>query len=328
MADRIDVLARRVADGRRVLLGLMETELGEVCALDMMSIAPEHASPVNWQFARIIAATHADTLRKSDLYLADPDMCTLVDVAAPTMPDQVLRADDPITPYGLLSFAEPLPDRTGVGITVPIHVLTWALIPAGHPVLEERNTGTSILLTAYVSTAEFAATMGQPVPAGAPRYLPNSSVMWEIGTKIGEVFGEVPVNEPTAVPGFYQRVAAAFWTLAKQPLSETAPAPAPSNKERHRYNRAGIADPGKPVRVVSLRHRGTSSGAQPGQPSGRHVNVRFMVRGHWKRAYRPSVQAHRLVYVAPHVKGPKDAPLLGGEKVLLARGESIRQIAH
>jgi hypothetical protein len=39
------------------------------------------------------------------------------------------------------------------------------------------------------------------------------------------------------------------------------------------------------------------------------------VRGHWRQQWYPSIQDHRPVWIAPHRKGPEDAPMLGGEKV-------------
>jgi hypothetical protein len=322
VAERIESLARRVADGRRVTLGLHEDPvLGIRVALDSMMIPYELASDVNMVYARTVAETHAWGLRRSELFLADPDMCMLVDTAAPTMPDQVLREDDPLSPHGFLMFATPIADRTGTGLTVPIHAFAWSVIPIGHALLGRDTSGNdlpSVLLTAYVATADMAAAMGQRLIPNAPRYMPNSTVMWKVGTKIGQVYGDKPPIEG-ANPGFYQRAVAALWTLAKQPLAETTTSAPPTNKEKHRYRRAGIVDPSAPVRVVSLRHRpGAASSSGTGE-SGRHVSVRFMVRGHWKNAWRPSVQDHRLVFVAPHIKGPENAPLLTGEKVFHAR---------
>jgi hypothetical protein len=320
VSERIDAMARRVAEARRVTVGMHEDPtLGVVAALDSMAIDPAHASPINLRYARIAASTHAQGLRRAELFLADPDMCTLVDTAAPSMPDQVLREDDLLAPDGFLMFATPLADRTGTGISVPIHALAWSVLPAGHPLLV-RDSGTeatpSVLVTAYVSSSDLADALGHRVRANQPRYLANSTVVWKVGTEIGQVFGDTtPV--PGAHPDFYQRAVATFWALAKQPLAETTPSTPPSKKEQHRYRRAGIIDPAAPVRVVTLRHRASASPAGAGE-SGRHVNVRFLVRGHWKRAYRPSVQDHRLVFVAPHIRGPEGAPLLTGEKVFLA----------
>jgi hypothetical protein len=40
-----------------------------------------------------------------------------------------------------------------------------------------------------------------------------------------------------------------------------------------------------------------------------------VVRGHWRNQWYPSLNARRPLWIAPYLKGPDDAPLLGGEKV-------------
>ena len=320
MPTTLGVLARRTADTRRALLGLFEGPHRLMLALDLMSIHPQYATPENWGFAELVTDAHASGLRRADLLLADEDMCLLVDTAAPSMPDQVLREDDPIIPHGFVQFADPLPDRTGSGISVPVEAMSWSIIPDGHPLLVTQISGAtaSVLITSYVSTALLTERAGLRMPPNMPRLYPNATVVWQIGTEIGQAFGHSPLD-PDANPGFYQRVLAAFWTLAKQPLTEQSNATPPERRDKARYGRAGITNPGKPVRVLRLRHR--SASGTPGEATGRHVTVRSLIRGHWKNAYRPSVQAHRLTYVAPHVRGPEGAPLLGGEKVHLVQGE-------
>lgn len=64
------------------------------------------------------------------------------------------------------------------------------------------------------------------------------------------------------------------------------------------------------VRVINLRYPVGDS-----DKPGHDYHHRWVVRGHWRHQWYPSIEAHRPVYIAPHVKGPKDAPLLGGSKV-------------
>lgn len=52
----------------------------------------------------------------------------------------------------------------------------------------------------------------------------------------------------------------------------------------------------------------------PGADS-REWRHRWVVRGHWRNHWYPSLKDHRPVWISPYLKGPADAPLLGGEKV-------------
>jgi hypothetical protein len=66
------------------------------------------------------------------------------------------------------------------------------------------------------------------------------------------------------------------------------------------------------VRVIELRRKYTATG---GGASGREYHSRWVVRGHWRNQWYPSRDGHKPIWIAPHVKGPEDAPLLTGEKV-------------
>lgn len=103
--------------------------------------------------------------------------------------------------------------------------------------------------------------------------------------------------------------------LMRQTLAETAHE-TPERGARRRHQRAGLKSPD--IRVVQLRHseRRESTGE-----SGAEWRHRWIVRGHWRKQWYPSIQAHRPVWIAPFVKGPKDAPLLGGEKVYRVNGD-------
>jgi hypothetical protein len=64
--------------------------------------------------------------------------------------------------------------------------------------------------------------------------------------------------------------------------------------------------------VIELRRPKTSSGPGDGD---REYHHQWIVRGHWRQQWHPKRQVHRPVWIAPHIKGPEGAPLIGGEKV-------------
>lgn len=85
---------------------------------------------------------------------------------------------------------------------------------------------------------------------------------------------------------------------------------------RRRMAREGKEPP--PVRVIAIR----GASAHGGGDGSREYVHRWIVRGHWRRQWYPSIQSHRPIWITPYVKGPEDAPLLGGEKVYTARAPS------
>lgn len=84
---------------------------------------------------------------------------------------------------------------------------------------------------------------------------------------------------------------------------------------RRAHARDGLPDP--KVTVVDLRRQYVPQDQDPdsGDSEGRRYRHRWVVSGHWRNAWRPSVQEHRKVWVPAHIKGPEGAPLLKGEQV-------------
>ena len=97
----------------------------------------------------------------------------------------------------------------------------------------------------------------------------------------------------------------ALWTISQERLADVSSAQS-DRASMHRAQRQGLTV--SDVRVVTLRRRDTSAAL------GAHHEVdwshRWVVSGHWRNQYLPSVDAHRLQWVAEYVKGPGDRPLV------------------
>lgn len=100
------------------------------------------------------------------------------------------------------------------------------------------------------------------------------------------------------------------WLLMRQPLADSAEVQV-DRAARKRLRR--INQEPAPVRVIELRRPKTApdSSAEP----SREYHHRWITRGHWRQHWYPKRQVHRPVWIAPHIKGPEGAPLIGGEKV-------------
>lgn len=104
-----------------------------------------------------------------------------------------------------------------------------------------------------------------------------------------------------------RRRMAALWLLMTQQGLATLEVERASRAERRREERAGRTP--APVTVVDVRRHAPSAKSEPGG-EGRHLSVRFIVEGHWRRqAYGPKRQYRRPTWIAPHWRGPEDAPL-------------------
>jgi hypothetical protein len=105
--------------------------------------------------------------------------------------------------------------------------------------------------------------------------------------------------------------------LLRQRVAETETV-MPDRAAQRRAKREGKEPP--PIRVISIRGAAVTGGAGDGSREWKH---RWMVRGHWRRQWYRSIQAHRPVWINPFIKGPEDAPLLGGEKVYSVRAGAL-----
>ena len=68
------------------------------------------------------------------------------------------------------------------------------------------------------------------------------------------------------------------------------------------------------VRVVDLRSKASTAGVSTGhepEAGARDWAGRWWVRGHIRAQWYPSTQSHKVIWVAPHLKGPEDKPILG-----------------
>jgi hypothetical protein len=74
-------------------------------------------------------------------------------------------------------------------------------------------------------------------------------------------------------------------------------------------------EPG-PVNVVRLRRASQSSGPQVDDSADSKYSTRWLVSGHLRNQWYPSLGRHKLIYIPPHMKGPEGAPLKNSRPTL------------
>ena len=239
----------------------------------------------------MVAATF---LKGGELFYVEPEMCELARVAAQTLPAFTLAQDDPPSRAGMIWFSQPAAVWDAADTMVDICAVSW---------LPVRNT---LRMSAHVerdAIPHFQA--GNLQGLGFPAVFPLGS--WD-----------APVGDdglPKPIPGGDKHfdvlaVTKTLWLLMRQPLARES-TEMPDRTARRRAVREGREPP--PVRVIHLRRPSSSSG-QSGEPAVWHH--RWIVRGHWRmQPWGPGRQQRRPVWIAPFVKGPEGAPMLGGEKV-------------
>lgn len=259
-----------------------------------------------------LAKAEAFRIAGAELFWVSREMTELCVAAAKTMPSWSLQPDDLIAPAGMIYFEDLPTFRAGV----PTTVMTWSQCPA--TLAARMFEGPGLWLSSYAERGWLTRRGLDFGSAPTPRLVYNGESLASYGPrKEGGVAytandeGEViETDSETLIRG--GGALAVFKTaclLMRQELA-TADLVEPNRASRKRIQR--MQQEPKAVRVIRLRHASNSSG---NSASDREYHHQWIVRGHWRQQWYPSREVHRPVWIAPHVKGPEGAPLLGGEKV-------------
>lgn len=250
-----------------------------------------------------IAKEEAGRLRSAELFFASDEMTMLADVASATLPPFSLLPEDLPSPSGLLVLEAPF----GAADDEPsgsVMAVSWG----------PSTAGGELIVNADVPAGELWVSWYFGDEKDLPHLTLTEACHLRFGTEeidgaLGATSGDQEIRlEDERGPGRWMRALKTAWVLMQQPIAQVADAEY-KRHDRRRLERQNInADR---VRVITLR-RAKSEGSGD---SDREYHHQWIVRGHWRQQWYPSRGVHRPVWIAPHVKGPKGAPLLGGEKV-------------
>lgn len=265
------------------------------------------------QFSRYLWRSEITTLGRAELYFVARDMVTLSSAAAPGLPSFKVQAEDLPSRSGLMFFE----GGFETGLTFEDDDSPWMKVRAVSWTCYSGVAAQGVQFSPYVDRSDLVAslaTMDDGAEGGAlaaanaakgPRLvcMPQASFTAPFGDR-----GWQDLPESAAVTELLPMMLSAF-LLMDQPLTRTTDVQ-PDRASRKRLRRDG-QEPGS-VRVIELRRSERASSEGDGSREYHHS---WIVRGHWRQQWYPKREVHRPVWIAPHIKGPEDAPLIGGEKV-------------
>lgn len=270
-------LAREVTRSAVAMCQLGTTGIRDLALVTQAQDPDEKARAI--QAWALQAATF---LPKSALLWVSSEMASVVGAAAKTMPD-----------HAFLRSALPWPDCFCVvegGVVFdrdphrrPVDAFHWTDFP------DEKRVLCSMFETSY--SRKFFMLMatfveGEPISLGDPTGGTDSD----------------------GGPG---RWLACLWLLLQQRVAVLSrrPADRPSARRWRREHN----DPVPEVIEVVLRRPASGTSAE----AERNVDWshRWLVGGHWRNQWMPSMGVHRPTWIAPYVKGPADKPLVVKDKV-------------
>jgi len=220
-------------------------------------------------------------------YYWAPEQCRIVERVGPSVPPQWTPLPESFeTTAGFFWFARCLRLADG-GPVRGLRAVAWRLEPDG-------------LWVVWYCEVE----SGQTVPIAIMQWLAQ------------EPFGKVAADvEADAPPEYRQDGTAAAY---RQWLAFTAAACAfleqrilvtrPVRPARATRRRLPVPLRDDWLRVVALRRR-VALGPAPMGHADVDWSCRWLVRGHWREQWFPSVGRHRPIFILPYEKGPEDRPL-------------------
>lgn len=257
-------------------------------------------------------------LTEAELFHVSGNMCQLIQQASGSMPSYSLMPPDVPAEVGMAYWT----DAAAVSSQNLVQLATWSPAYGMCEPSKENPGGDGVWVTWYVPRRAFAQhalvsedwdLFEEKVPA---RFVVFSKALLPFGqdavvlplmdNKVGDA------TEPAfAIP--QERVRSLFttWRLMQDKVAAcTVRHPDRATQRRLRRQQEDVPT----VRVIALR---TATGATAGESElSRDYIHRWIVRGHWRmQRCGPEGSLRRPTWIAPHIKGPEDAPILGGEKV-------------
>lgn len=294
------------------------------------------------QVAEHLAAMENARLHTGDLWYLDEDLCALLNAAHPSMPAFAPQPHDLPSKTGFAVFANPIALYSGgesrvdqlldavdddrarataellYAEDVRIVAVSW-----GPYRLKDWSAG-GVWMSFY-SPSNIDAVADEKTARRARAILPPLTVdnefagAWRPDGAPAETYLLHGGAGQAGTAGWARLVFAAFQLAAQTNLAETEKQTTP-RPERRRTERAGL--PPRDVRIVRLRRAvAADRDAEQGTAAGRDWQHRWVVRGHWRNHWYPKLADHRPKWIAPYLKGPDGAPLLGGDKVTVVTAQ-------
>jgi len=226
-----------------------------------------------------------------DMYYVEPDIGALIAAGAATWPMEsgLAREMVPGDCRGCLWFAEPYALTTVTGEKRAVRLMSWTRWKEAPPSLHDMPFE-------RVSDAPGEEATGIAVSYG---YAEGPNLAFEYFTWH---YSDC-LTEKHICHGLITYLIAFFAFIQQQVLNAV-----PTHLDRAVLRRLRRRDPAyEPhLHVVQLRKRYAPQHEGGSEP--KEWGCQWMVRGHWRQHWHPSLGEHRPLWVHPYVKGPEDKP--------------------
>ena len=268
-----------------------------------------------------------ETLRHAEPCYVSAEVTDIIDTARETFEPEPVLPSDPWTPSGFVLFPRGLalpdtPERVSRGFpTMHVRAIAWTAIHSedlelgtfwlsyyshldDDPLADARDADGNLIF--YDQTPEEYARHERWMRSNRMTLSLMHTFQWTWGTNPWtdadnlEVIENEPPEETAARGKRQSALAQTLWRIGSQvvPVKQRAPRAIWRDTKRKGIDQTD-------VNVITLR-KGRMGREEELEPTGRHLKVQHVVRGHWRRVH--TREGVRQTWVRPHLKGSDDLP--------------------
>jgi hypothetical protein len=237
-----------------------------------------------------------------------PAILDLIEKASDSIPDHWTFLPEAIlTPCGFSWLGRPVNVPIMHEEISPLRALTW--VPGVEEVRDGYDFGMNIIEPPYNKSpfdlqkgdlaVVFFLELGGKLPA------PVFSYNVRIGQTLGDVYKDLGIvsTENLSTIRTIKFLAAMFAFIEQKILIV-------SRKQAVRSTRKRVDSLGynNMINVITLRQAARQQSSDETQEDV-EWSCRWIVRGHWRDQWYPSIKRNQPIWIAPYIKGPEDKPL-------------------
>lgn len=265
---------------------------------------------------------HKASLMLGDTYAVTGEILDVLESALQSMPPYPLHDSDLPSSGGFVYLERPTILKDGFGKSLAVKALTWhravkrpenigaqLSYSLGKWGQEQEDGDHGVVLLQFTDPRDDRDHMHEEWRDSVTSLIEDRGIRWApLWSLWGGVwqYGREPEWDSHRFLGAFLRFIEERWV---DPRAIDLSRPLFKRAQRH-----GVPEPR--VKIVRLRRRDERT---PRNPDVQPVEWahRWIVEGHWRNQWYPSIQQHRPKYIPSYIKGPSDKPLVIHDKIYL-----------
>jgi hypothetical protein len=267
----------------------------------------------------IIWRTAYETVKQGDPVYVHEHVVEVIDNARESFLPEIVLPTDPFCAVGFAWLARSMSILDVHNKRTPVRAIGWLPIRANAEDGMDRGGLWITMWSHFEDEAEYSdyepntAAIHAENPYGSLAaihsfFLDFNRRQWEDigaagnGNPVDDAFMQASIRQWTTVQ--------VMWRLGQQLVQTGQQAPRPARKEAKRLG--ATKDTG--ITVITLRRPRTDSFPENGDGEKRY-HFQWLVRGHWRNQWYPSLKQHRQKWVSDYWKGDPNDPIKFTERV-------------